>query len=155
MVFLFCKHCGMAMDERSRFCPNCGAEKSEGQALSLTLPKGITKVEISFTEDWNEEENEASEEKNIRKAENEMYLRRFNIPEEKYLEALKITVELGTVSISILQRRLSVGYPTAGKIIEWMEQCGFISSFSGQSSRKVYLTEEELSKLLESWQGDN
>lgn len=41
MVFLFCKHCGMAMGEISRFCPNCGAEKSEGQALSLTLPKFI------------------------------------------------------------------------------------------------------------------
>ena len=43
----------------------------------------------------------------------------------------------------MIQRRCSVGYPKAGKIIEWMENMGYISAFDGAKARKVLLTPEE------------
>ena len=63
--------------------------------------------------------------------------------EAVYIEALKYVVTIGQASISMIQRRCSVGYPKAGKIIEWMENMGYISSFDGAKARKVLLTQEE------------
>ncbi len=63
--------------------------------------------------------------------------------EAVYIEALKYVVSIGQASISMIQRRCSVGYPKAGKIIEWMENMGYISTFDGSKARKVLLTQEE------------
>ena len=63
--------------------------------------------------------------------------------EPVYIEALKHVVQIGQASISMIQRRCSVGYPKAGKIIEWMENMGYISAFDGAKARKVLLTQEE------------
>ena len=63
--------------------------------------------------------------------------------EAVYIEALRYVVSIGQASISMIQRRCSVGYPKAGKIIEWMENMGYISAFDGAKARKVLLTQEE------------
>ena len=63
--------------------------------------------------------------------------------EAVYIEALRYVVSIGQASISMIQRKCSVGYPKAGKIIEWMENMGYISAFDGAKSRKVLLTQEE------------
>lgn len=63
--------------------------------------------------------------------------------EAVYIEALRYVVEIGQASISMIQRRCSVGYPKAGKIIEWMENMGYISAFEGAKARKVLLSKEE------------
>ena len=63
--------------------------------------------------------------------------------EPVYIDALRYVVSIGTASISMIQRKCSVGYPKAGKIIEWMENMGYISAFEGAKSRKVLLTQEE------------
>ena len=61
-----------------------------------------------------------------------------------YVKALGIVVELGQASISLIQRKCSVGYNHAGKIIEWMESMGYISPFDGKAkARSVLLTKEE------------
>ncbi len=63
---------------------------------------------------------------------------------EQYIKALGIVVKLGTASISLIQRKCSVGYNHAGKIIEWMELMGYISPFDGKAkARTVLLTKEE------------
>ncbi len=60
------------------------------------------------------------------------------------IKALAIVVKLGSASISLIQRRCGVGYARAGKIIEWMEQMGYISPFDGKAkARTVLLTKEE------------
>lgn len=43
----------------------------------------------------------------------------------------------------MIQRKCSVGYNKAGKIIEWMEDMGYISAFDGAKARKVLITKEE------------
>ncbi len=63
--------------------------------------------------------------------------------EAVYIDALRNAVLAGQTSISMIQRKCSVGYPKAGKIIEWMENMGYISAFEGAKARKVLLTQEE------------
>ena len=60
-----------------------------------------------------------------------------------YIEALRYVIISGSASISMIQRKCSVGYNKAGKIVEWMEDMGYISSFDGAKARKVLITKEE------------
>ncbi|MGN1078070.1 MAG: DNA translocase FtsK, partial [Candidatus Gallimonas sp.] len=64
--------------------------------------------------------------------------------DDQLIDALRIVVKLGSASISLIQRKCSVGYNHAGKIIEWMEMMGYISPFDGKAkARTVLLTKEE------------
>lgn len=63
--------------------------------------------------------------------------------EPVYIDALRMVVQQGSASISMIQRKFSVGYNKAGRIIEWMEGQGYISPFDGAKTRKVLLTPEE------------
>ncbi len=60
-----------------------------------------------------------------------------------YIEALRYVILSGSASISMIQRKCSAGYNRAGKIVEWMEEMGYISPFDGAKSRKVLITPEE------------
>jgi DNA segregation ATPase FtsK/SpoIIIE-like protein len=47
-----------------------------------------------------------------------------------------------------LQRKCSVGFNKAGKIIEWMEEMHYIAEFDGSPKpRKTLITKEEFEKL--------
>ena len=63
--------------------------------------------------------------------------------EQVYIEALRHVIQIGSASISMIQRKCSVGYNKAGRIIEWMEEMGYISTFDGAKARKVLITPEE------------
>ncbi len=60
-----------------------------------------------------------------------------------FIEALRYVVQSNSASISMIQRKCSAGYNRAGKIIEWMEDMGYISPFDGAKARKVLITKEE------------
>ena len=60
-----------------------------------------------------------------------------------YIEALRYVILSNSASISMIQRKCSAGYNRAGKIIEWMEDMGYISPFDGAKARKVLITKEE------------
>ncbi len=60
-----------------------------------------------------------------------------------FLKALWFAVKAGTISISSLQRRFSIGYPRAGGIFDKMEQKGFIAPNEGGKARRVLLTPDE------------
>ncbi len=60
-----------------------------------------------------------------------------------YIEALRHVILSGSASISMIQRKCSAGYNRAGRIIEWMEDMGYISAFDGAKARKVLITKEE------------
>ncbi len=60
-----------------------------------------------------------------------------------YIEALRVVIQSKSASISMIQRKCSTGYNRAGKIVEWMEDMGYISDFDGAKSRKVLITQEE------------
>jgi DNA segregation ATPase FtsK/SpoIIIE, S-DNA-T family len=54
-------------------------------------------------------------------------------------EAAKLVIGQGTASVSMVQRRLKVGYARAGRIIDELEAAGIVSPFDGSKSRNVYL----------------
>jgi S-DNA-T family DNA segregation ATPase FtsK/SpoIIIE len=60
-----------------------------------------------------------------------------------FLQALALAVNTGTISISQLQRRYSIGYARAGGIVDKMERMGFVSGNEGSKARRVLLTKEE------------
>lgn len=61
-------------------------------------------------------------------------------------EALKHVIEIGQASTSMLQRRFGLGFQRAARIIDQMEQAGFISSSDGSKPRTVYMTMEDYNK---------
>jgi DNA translocase FtsK len=62
-------------------------------------------------------------------------------------DAINIIVETGQASISMLQRRLRIGYARAARIIDQMEQKGIISGYDGSKPRQILLSEEEIKKI--------
>ncbi|MBQ8296019.1 MAG: hypothetical protein IJX87_06275 [Clostridia bacterium] len=66
-----------------------------------------------------------------------------NNVEPVYIDALRYVILSGSASISMIQRKCSAGYNKAGKIIEWMEDMGYISPFDGAKARKVLISKEE------------
>ncbi|HEY7910555.1 MAG TPA: DNA translocase FtsK [Blastocatellia bacterium] len=57
--------------------------------------------------------------------------------DELFDEALLIVTDMGRASTSVLQRRLSIGYGRAAKILDMMERRGFIGPAEGSKPRKV------------------
>lgn len=58
-------------------------------------------------------------------------------------EAIKIVVEAGQASTSLLQRRLKVGYARAGRMVDDMEQMGIVGPHQGSKAREVLITYNE------------
>ena len=58
-------------------------------------------------------------------------------------EAIKVVIEAGQASTSLLQRRLKVGYARAGRMIDDMEQMGIVGPHQGSKARDVLMTYNE------------
>src|SRR5699024_524546 len=58
-------------------------------------------------------------------------------------EAIEVVIDAGQASISMLQRRLRVGYARAARMIDEMEVRGLVSGFEGSKPRDVFITKEE------------
>ena len=69
--------------------------------------------------------------------------------DELFGEALRLVVEAGTASVSLLQRRLRIGYARAGRLIDQLEAKGFVGPSEGSKPRKVLATAEDLIKWQE------
>ena len=65
----------------------------------------------------------------------------------KFKEAVELAIDSGKVATSLLQRRLEVGYGRAAKIIDQMEQMGFVSAPDGNKPRKILISKEEFMQL--------
>ena len=59
-----------------------------------------------------------------------------------------IVVQTETASVSMIQRRLRVGYTRAGRLIDMLERRGIVSGYEGSKARKVLITEAELPRIL-------
>lgn len=63
-------------------------------------------------------------------------------------EAVRIVLESGSASISMIQRRLRVGYARAARLIDIMEQHGYVSGFDGSKPRRVLIKQSEYDRLF-------
>jgi DNA segregation ATPase FtsK/SpoIIIE-like protein len=71
----------------------------------------------------------------------------FDPDEDPLLDrAIEVVVTAQTASVSLLQRRLRVGYTRAGRLIDMLERRGIISAYDGSKPRRVLVAEHELSR---------
>lgn len=62
-------------------------------------------------------------------------------------EALKLVVRHQQGSVSLLQRRLKVGYSRAARLIDELEDAGIVGPFEGSKAREVLIAEEDLEDM--------
>src|SRR4051794_19257268 len=72
----------------------------------------------------------------------------FDPDEDPLLDkAIEIVVQTQTASVSLIQRRLRVGYTRAGRLIDMLERRGIISGYEGSKPRRVLVDESSLPQL--------
>jgi S-DNA-T family DNA segregation ATPase FtsK/SpoIIIE len=73
----------------------------------------------------------------------------FDPDEDPLLDrAIEVVVQTQTASVSLLQRRLRVGYTRAGRLIDMLERRGIISGYEGSKPRRVLLEEHQLASVI-------
>jgi S-DNA-T family DNA segregation ATPase FtsK/SpoIIIE len=69
----------------------------------------------------------------------------FDPDEDPLLDkAIEIVVQTQTASVSLLQRRLRVGYTRAGRLVDMLERRGIISGYEGSKPRRVLIDETQV-----------
>ena len=63
--------------------------------------------------------------------------------DELYDEAVKVIMESNQASVSILQRRMRLGYTRAARIIDMMEVDGLVGPYEGSKPRRILIDREE------------
>lgn len=131
-----------------------GAEKLLGRGDMLFLPVGASKpirVQGAFLSDQEVEavvnfvrtqgmaeyqEDMVPEIEEQDSAENE-------VEDELFDQAVQIVVEAKQASVSLLQRRMRVGYTRAARLIDAMEAKGIVGPYEGSKPREVLVTPEQ------------
>jgi S-DNA-T family DNA segregation ATPase FtsK/SpoIIIE len=63
--------------------------------------------------------------------------------DEMYDEAVRVVVETNQASVTILQRRLRLGYSRAARLIDMMEQNGLVGPYAGSKGRDILVDREK------------
>ena len=67
--------------------------------------------------------------------------------DDLFERAVETIIEANVASVSILQRRLGIGYPRAARLIDEMEQKKYIGPFEGSKPRKVLIDSIEWQQI--------
>ena len=146
---------------------SAGAEKLLGKGDMLFAPQGTNKplrvqgcfvsdeevarvvayVKQRFEAEYNEDVIEHLN--SAESAQDEAHEEAEEVVDELLEQAIELAVESGQASISMLQRRLRVGYARAGRLIDEMARRGIVAQAEGAKPRAVLMTREELRKLKE------
>ncbi len=71
------------------------------------------------------------------------------VRDELFDDAVRVVLETKRGSVSLLQRRMSVGYARASRIIEMMAAAGILGEYKGSQAREVMMTLEEYENIRE------
>ncbi len=63
--------------------------------------------------------------------------------DELFYDAVEVVLQAGYASVSILQRRLNLGYPRASRLIDRMADKGYIGPFEGSKPRKILIDQTQ------------
>ena len=134
-----------------------GAEKLIGRGdmlyspVSFSRPERIqgsfvTTGEIEIITDCIKDQKSSSYLKDI--FETEIKIEKKEMADDPLIyEALGVFIEFGHASASLLQRRLRIGYSRAARIVDQLENRGFISGYDGAKPREVLISREDFLKF--------
>jgi S-DNA-T family DNA segregation ATPase FtsK/SpoIIIE len=74
--------------------------------------------------------------------------------DELFDEAVRVVLQSKRGSVSLLQRRLSVGYARASRMIEMMAGAGILGEYKGSQAREVLMTAEEYEQIRAQMEAD-
>lgn len=113
----------ISTDEIERICEHINNQK--GYSMPYQLPSTILKNRQSAN-DYDSSDRDAL-----------------------FEDAARVIIQTQSGSVSMLQRKLKVGYARAGKIVDELEQAGVVGPFNGSKPREVYMeSEAELESVL-------
>ncbi|MFS0782239.1 DNA translocase FtsK [Bacillus sp. 1P06AnD] len=129
-----------------------GAEKLLGRGDMLFLPVGASKpvrVQGAFLSD-----QEVEDVVNYVISQQKAQYQEDMIPDEPtevagevedkvYDSAVQLVTEMGTASVSMLQRRFRIGYSRAARLIDEMEARGIVGPYEGSKPRTVLVSKDE------------
>lgn len=72
-----------------------------------------------------------------------------DIQDDLFEEACRFIMSQGSASTSLLQRKFHIGYNRAARLMDLLEQHGFISEQNGSKARTVLITEEDLETVFQ------
>ncbi|MGH9753508.1 MAG: DNA translocase FtsK [Blastocatellia bacterium] len=137
-----------------------GAEQLLGQGDMLFLPPGTSRLvrvhgayidekEVKRIADFVRSQGAPAYDEEIGLSEKELQGDEFADmrKDEKYDEAVRIVIEMGRASTSVLQRRLRIGYGRAASIIDMMEREGIVGPEDGSKPRQVLVKADFLERL--------
>jgi S-DNA-T family DNA segregation ATPase FtsK/SpoIIIE len=61
--------------------------------------------------------------------------------------AIEVVLEVGQASVSMLQRRLKLGYSRAARLVDQMEEKGVVGPFEGSKARQILITKEQWQEM--------
>lgn len=143
-----------------------GAEKLLGHGDMLYVPSGIQKPmrvqgswvsdeEVHAVVEYIKERHETVYDEDVLEqinnavvpdAEKEKSVEEYD---QRLPEAIDIVLEAGQASVSMLQRRMRVGYARAGRLIDDMYQRGIVSEADGAKPRAVLITREQFNMMFD------
>lgn len=139
-----------------------GAEKLLGRGDMLLYPVGMAKPQrvqgaflgdddiekvLDFVRSQQEEEPEYNEEVTAR-AETSGGMSADLQHDELLPEAVRLVLETGTASASMLQRKLRVGHSRAGRLMDMMEEMRIVGPNMGSRPRDILMTYEQAKEML-------
>jgi S-DNA-T family DNA segregation ATPase FtsK/SpoIIIE len=68
--------------------------------------------------------------------------------DELLADAAQLVIETGSASVSMLQRRLRVGYTRAGRLIDMLERRGVVGPWEGSKPRQILVEADEYEHVL-------
>jgi S-DNA-T family DNA segregation ATPase FtsK/SpoIIIE len=75
--------------------------------------------------------------------------------DEKFREAAELVVQVKQASVSLLQRRLGIGYARSGRLVDQLERAGLVGRERGCKPREVLMDSDELQSFLSSGLNDD
>ncbi|MHB1347922.1 MAG: DNA translocase FtsK [Candidatus Humimicrobiaceae bacterium] len=130
-----------------------GAEKLIGRGdmlyspVSFSRPERIqgsfvTTGEIEIITDYIKDQKSSPHLKDI--FETEIKIEKKEMADDALIyDALEVFIEFGHASASLLQRRLRIGYSRAARIVDQLENRGFISRYDGAKPREVLISHDD------------
>ncbi len=135
-----------------------GAEKLLGKGDMLFFPVGAAKpvrVQGAYLSDREVDELVKYLKKQAEPVYDEKVLKEApagesppEVEDELLSQAVLILIETGHASISMLQRRLHIGYARAARLIDIMEKRGIVGGYEGSKPRAILMTLEQYNQVF-------